>query len=101
MKPYELFLSIGEPFAAGLFELEGAAPIVRYANALKRFFEVAKLPPYAGGMLYPQGVCPFNYDPSVAVKPHYGNTMVVNYPLLKEKSELAHDLMKAEDDLPF
>ena len=99
MTTYELFLSIGEPFAAGLFEWEGEAPIVRYANALKRFYEVAKLPPYEGGMLYPQGMCPFTYDKSVAVKPHYGNTMTIDYPLLEQKSKVAFILMKAEDDL--
>ena len=99
MTPYELFLSIGEPFAAGLFEWEGEAPIVRYANALRRFFEHAKLPPYEGGMLYPQGLCPFTYDKSVAVKPHYGNTMAIDYPLLEQKSKAAFTLMKAEDDL--
>lgn len=99
MTTYELFLSIGEPFAAGLFEWEGEAPIVRYANALRRFFEYAKLPPYEGGMLYPQGMCPFTYDKSVAVKPHYGNTMTIDYPLLEQKSKVAFTLMKAEDDL--
>ena len=50
----ELFTSIGEPFAAGLFELEGKAPMVRYANALKRFWEQTDLPAYDGGQLYPR-----------------------------------------------
>ena len=99
MKASELFLSVNEPFAAGLFEIEGAAPVVRYANALKRFYEIAKLPPYEGGMLYPAGRCIFHYDPEVAVQPHYSNTTAINYRLLKEKSPHAYALMKAEDDL--
>ena len=30
MTDHELFLSINEPFAAGLFELEGASPMFRF-----------------------------------------------------------------------
>ena len=70
MTAFELFDSIGEPFAAGLFELEGASPMVRHANALKRFFEQGVLPPYLGGQLYPAGRCMFPFDTEVAVKPH-------------------------------
>lgn len=95
----ELFDSIGEPFAAGLFEFEGAAPTVRYANALKRFWERAPLPPYGGGMLYPSGTCIFTYDKTVAVKPHYANTTSIDWKLLLGKSEPAHDAMLAEDRL--
>ncbi len=99
MKVSELFFSINEPFAAGLFEFEGESPIPRYANALKRFFELAKLPPYEGGMLYPSGVCMFHFDNSVAVQPHYANTTQINFPMLKEKDPRAFALMKAEYDL--
>ncbi len=99
MKISDLFFSINEPFAAGLFELEEASPISRYSNALKRFWEFAKLPPYQGGSLYPSGKCIFNFDNTVAVKPHYANTMEINYKLLKEKNEQASTIMKYEDDL--
>ena len=99
MKASDLFFSIHEPFAAGLFELEEAAPIVRYSNALKRFFELAELPPYRGGMLYPAGKCIFHYDNSVAVQPHYANTMQIHYSNLKKKDPEAFALIKAEDDL--
>ena len=91
----QLFIDIGEPFAAGLFELEGEAPLLRYANALKRFFEFAALTPYNGNMLYPSGKCIFHFDGSVAVQPHYANTMQINFNLLKEKDVSAHKLMKA------
>lgn len=99
MNTYELFLSIGEPFAAGLFELEGASPIERYSNALKRFYEHTALPPYLGGELYPCGKCTFTYDRNLTVRPHYANTLEVKYPKLKEKSEVAHAIVQAEDDL--
>ena len=71
MNTSELFFSIGEPYAAGLFEHEGDAPIIRYSNALKRFFECAELAPYEEAMLYPQGICIFNFDASLAIKPNY------------------------------
>ena len=99
MKAAELFFSINEPFAAGLFEFEGEAPVIRYSNALKRFWESVALPPYKKGMLYPAGKCIFHFDRGVAVQPHYANTMAINYNLLKTKSEEAFVLMKKEDDL--
>ena len=49
----ELFYSIGEPYACGLFEFPDRAPLVRYANAQRRYFEEAGLTPYDGGRLYP------------------------------------------------
>ena len=55
MTDFELFLSINEPFAAGIFEFEDASPMVRYANALKRFWENAPLSPYKDGS------CIFSY----------------------------------------
>lgn len=98
MNDYELFMSIGEPFAAGLFELEGEAPIVRHANALKRFFENTELPPYLGGRIYPSGECSFRND-DLAVVPHYSNTFAIKHTQLKEKSVRGYELMCAEDDL--
>ena len=71
MTAHELFLSLGEPFAAGLFEYETASPTLRYSNALRRFWEAVPLPPYGGGMLYPAGVNPFNGPHGYAVRPHY------------------------------
>lgn len=76
MSLYETLISVGEPFAAGLFELKTEAPIPRYANALKRFYEHTSMEPYDGGMLYPCGVHPFNLNPHMAFIPHYANTYV-------------------------
>ena len=70
MNASELFNSIGEPFAAGMFENEADARIIRYSNALRRFWEKADMPSYDGGMLYPSGVNPFNYDLSIKFRPH-------------------------------
>lgn len=98
MNVAELFNSIGEIYAAGLFELEGEAPIVRYANALKRFWEKAPIPDYDGGRLYPCGKNPFNFDNSVAVRPHYANTYQISYGALRKKSEQAAFIMSAEEN---
>ena len=101
MTDHELFLSINEPFAAGLFELEGASPMIRFANALKRFWESAVLPPYASGRLYPSGRNIFTFSGEYAVKPHNSNVFEVNWSLLSSKSERACELMRAEYDLVF
>lgn len=96
MNAAELFMSIGEPFAAGLFELENAAPVLRYANALKRFWENAALPPYDGGQLYPCGVVSFRFDRTIAARPHYANTYEIDHRALAAKSEEANALMTRE-----
>ena len=101
MTDHELFLSINEPFAAGLFELEGASPMIRFANALKRFWESAALPPYGSGRLYPSGRNIFTFCGEYAVKPHNSNVFEVNWSLLSSKSERACELMRAEYDLVF
>ena len=48
----ELFYSIGEPYAGGLFEYPDRAPLVRYANAQRRYFEEAALTPMASWVQY-------------------------------------------------
>lgn len=96
MTPYQLFRSINEPFAAGLFENAEDAPIPRYANALKRFFEDAPLPPYGGGGLYPCGVNLFNYGGDYAVRPHYANTYRFDEAALEAKSPEACRVMREE-----
>ncbi len=94
----ELFYSIGEPYAGGLFEEPSRAPLVRYANAQRRYWEAAELTPYDGGRLYPCGenVRRNAWSRSVAVRPDYSFTYSCNWNLLKEKSTEAHDAMAAE-----
>ena len=99
MNLFEELMSVGEPFAAGLFELEGAGLMERYANALKRFYENTRLEPYDGGMLYPCGVHPYNLNPEMAFIPHYANTYE-RYPgrvdKLKDKSEKGYQAVVEE-----
>ena len=99
MKLSELFFSINEPYAAGLFELENEAPIVRYANALKRFYELAPLPPYLGGQLYPAGSNIFTYSKEIAIVPRYSLPFGVNYKLITKKNPDAAEAIKKEQDL--
>ena len=99
MTDFELFLSVNEPFAAGIFEFEDASPMVRYANALKRFWENAPLSPYKDGRLYPSGRNIFTFCKEYTVKPHYSNTFEVNWGSLSKKSERACELMRREYDL--
>ena len=98
MSDFELFKSIGEPFAAGLFEFPEAAPMVRHSNALKLFWESCALPEYNGGMLYPCAVSSFNFDRSITVRPHYANTIEFNTKGLLAKSPEAYEIMKKEDE---
>ena len=99
MTDYELFLSINEPFAAGLFEFAGASPMIRFANAHKRFWESAPMPSYDGGQIYPSGKNTFTFSREYAVTPHNSNTFEVKWGLLREKSEHAFELIKKEYDL--
>lgn len=98
MTDHELFLSINEPFAAGLFECPNASPMIRYAKAYKYFFESADIAPYESGRLYPAGVnsC---YNGKYAVRPHNSNGFEVDFGALKRKSERACELIKREYDL--
>jgi formate C-acetyltransferase len=98
MTDHELFLSINEPFAAGLFEDADASLMIRYAKAYKAFFEMADITPYESGRLYPSGVnsC---YNGKYAVRPHNSNGFEVNFNALRQKSERAYELMKREYDL--
>jgi hypothetical protein len=95
MTNYELFLSLNEPFGAGLFEFEDSAPIIRYANALKRFYEVAPLPKYEGGNIYPSGRNSYLISPYF-IRPQYTHALEVNFSLLMKKNEKACELMREE-----
>ena len=96
MNTFNSLKSIGEPFAAGLFENEDQAPVIRYANALKHFWKAAKMPDFDGGMLYPCGVNTFNFDKSIAFRPHYSNTNQLDEKALRNKSEEAYRLVAKE-----
>ena len=97
MTDFELFNSLEEYYAAGLFEFEDEAPVVRYSNALKYFWEKTDMPCYNGGLLYPNGVCTFNYNKGMGVVPHYANTFEIRHKTMKAKSEEAYKLILDEE----
>ena len=73
-----MFAEQNEYYAAGLFEKMEKAPLWRYANAQKRFWEHVSLVPYDGGALYPCGFAPSkDMDTNMAVRPDYSYTFAV------------------------
>ena len=52
----ELFLSIGEPYAAGFFEAPERGLFYRFSLALRRFYEARPVNRWRGGWLYPSGL---------------------------------------------
>lgn len=81
----ELFYSIGEPFAAGLFEEPQKGYFYRYACAYARYFENLRPAEYIkGDLLYPRRTGFF--DTSIAMRPQFARTYQVNWELLESKS---------------
>ncbi len=87
-----LFYSIGEPYAAGLFEKPEKGCFYRHALGAARYFEA--LPParYDGEALYPCGRKFF--DSSCAVQPNYAQTYGVDWARLEAKSPEAAHILK-------
>lgn len=83
----ELFTSIGEPFAAGLFEQPDSAYFDRYCAAYSRHYDAMKPAEYHGELLYPCGTGFFRT--SAAVVPQYASTYIWNAEVLEKKSPLA------------
>lgn len=88
----KLFYSIGEPFAAGLFEQPEKSYFYRYCLAYARHFESLRPAPYeAGETLYP---CGNKFvDLNQAVVQQFAMTYWVEWDLLMKKSPIAHELM--------
>ena len=98
----EKLFAKNEPFAGGLLEFPDRAPIYRYANAQRRFWEQAVLTPYDGGRLYPCGknIRIYEENLSIMMRPDYSYTYeVANWDKLREKSEEAYHLLRAENAL--
>lgn len=87
-----LFYSIGEPYAAGLFEEPEKDYFYRHATGAARYFEA--LPPtrYDGESLYPCGRKFFEND--FAVQPHYAHSYCVDWPRLEKKSPEAARILR-------
>lgn len=88
-----LFYSIGEPFAAGLFEAPERGYFYRYSCAYARYFKWLKPAEYEqGDLIYPRGQRYF--DTSIAVRPQFAHTYQVDWELLKSKSEKAAEIFR-------
>ena len=92
----ELFQSIGEPYAAGLFEEEDRTFFARYSRAVRRYWEACSLHDYDRGPFYP---CGPKLNDAFAVFPDYSFTFDVNEVILGEKSSQALAWMQEEKDL--
>ena len=69
----DVFLKIGEPFAAGLFEDPTAPYQARFSRAFKRVIDAQEAPDYTGGQLYPAGK-PLWSVPNSYCGYHYSHT---------------------------
>lgn len=84
----ELFYSIGEPYAAGLFEEPEKDYFYRHALANARYFELLRPAPYeAGERLYPCKTKFYDYD--CAVIPQFATTYQTDWGKLEGKSHEA------------
>lgn len=101
-KKEELFNSINEPYAAGLFEDEDRGDFYRFSKAIRRFYEARHINSYKGGRLYPSGLDErgeFTVQPDCAktFNPAFGGkgTLRGFYDPLSEKSKEAAEIMFA------
>ena len=92
----DLLFELKEPYAAGLFEYLERGDVYRYCNAFKRFLEAADFSPYDGGNLFPCGKCSEKINYNMAVYPNYSNTFLLNYNLLKNKTEAGLEIILNE-----
>ena len=92
-----LFYSIGEPYAAGVFEEPERSYFYRHALGHARYFEALSPTPYDGETLYPCGRKFFENTP--AMMPHYAHTYVVDWPRLEAKSAEAARILKEFTDI--
>ena len=92
----ELFRSIGEPFAAGLFEAPEKGYFYRYSCAVASWFRAMEPTAYEGEVLYPAGTKFFQLAEECVVIPHYCKTYVIEkWEELERKSEKAAAIMRA------
>lgn len=81
----ELFYSIGEPYAAGLFEEPEKDYFYRHALANARYFKALRPAPYEPGeRLYPSKTKFYDYD--CAVLPQFATTYQMDWNKLEQKS---------------
>ncbi len=89
----ELFYSIGEPYAAGLFEEPEKGYFYRHAVAHARYLSAMQPPRYEKGeLLYPCGTKYF--DTGCAVKPQFALTYQTDWDALRRKSAEAAEALE-------
>lgn len=90
----KLFYSIGEPYAAGLFEEPEKSYFYRHALANARYLEALAPASYGEGeKLYP---CKDRFeDKKCAVRPQFAMTCMVDWAQLEKKNPLACSLMNS------
>ena len=82
----ELFVKIGEPYAAGLFEEPDKGYFFRHTLACARYYSAMQPPEYrTGELLYPCGTRFF--ENGCAVKPQFALTYQIDWDALRAKSE--------------
>ncbi len=79
----DYFYSIGEPYAAGIFENPQDSYTQRYCRAERRFWENCALPVYDRGDIYP---CGEKSTGPYAVNPNYSFTYNVTYNALPQQA---------------
>ena len=89
---YELFVSLGEYGAAGMYKEKDRSLFYRKALGIRMFYENCELYEYNNELLYPSG----HRSTKMSVYPHYLDGMYINYDELKKKNEYLADLIKAE-----
>ena len=88
----KLFYDIGEPFGAGLFEMEGQSVARRYCRAFRRFMEYGPVEfSITDWPVYPSG---YMHNKHVALMPNYCRQMYTNWGLLEQKSHEAAELIR-------
>lgn len=93
----KLFYSIGEPYAAGIFEEPDKSFFYRHALGQARYYEALAPAAYDGEPLYPCGRKFFENTPAMA--PHYAHTYAVDWPRLEAKSPEAARILKEFTDI--
>lgn len=95
---YDYFMSVNEPYAAGLFEAPDKGYFYRHARGLARWFNT--IPPVSytpGEMLYPCSDKYFTETCQIGCRPQYCHTYEINWDILEEKctSPEAEEPLKA------
>ncbi len=98
---FELYQSMGEHMAAGLYEDPDRSVFYRLSKGLRRYYETAALPTYEGTPLYPSG----KIDKSKQITPCFMGGAVMSEAFAEANPALARqfgeDFHKYESHVPY